>query len=121
MSRTVAAWQPLFLNILAAAETMSSSVAIRPSSPVQPAQDLRFPGGPPSALMQAQRVAEKEGSPAGRLLFLDNLRLTIIILVIGMHADDTHSPLRLAGPGVRRPQCRGSSPRVSERSGATGR
>jgi len=40
--------------------------------------------------MQAQRVAEKEGSPAGRLLFLDNLRLTIIILVIGMHADDTH-------------------------------
>jgi hypothetical protein len=36
--------------------------------------------------MQAQRVAEKEGSPAGRLLFLDNLRLTIIILVIGMHA-----------------------------------
>jgi hypothetical protein len=44
--------------------------------------------------MQAQRVAEKEGSPAGRLLFLDNLRLTIIILVIGMHADDTHSPLR---------------------------
>src|SRR5580704_2431031 len=86
MSRTVAAWQPLFLNILAAAETMSSSVAIRPSSPVQPAQDLRFPGGPPSALMQAQRVAEKEGSPAGRLLFLDNLRLTIIILVIGMHA-----------------------------------
>jgi len=66
--------------------------------------------------MQAQRVTEKEGSPAGRLLSLDNLRSTMIILVISMHAADTHSPLRqipllraILWREVRRRSCHGAA------------
>jgi glucans biosynthesis protein C len=53
--------------------------------------------------MQAQRVEEEQdraarrlptaAGPGRRLLFIDNLRSTMIILVISMHAADTYSPL----------------------------
>src|SRR5579864_8200229 len=47
-------------------------------------------------LQQVQPASRSESAlrhPAPRLLFIDNLRWTMILLVISMHAADTYSPL----------------------------
>ena len=46
----------------------------------------------PLSPSQRQEVASVR-EPAARLFFVDNIRWTMIVLVIGMHAADTYSPL----------------------------
>jgi glucan biosynthesis protein C len=50
---------------------------------------------PAQRLAHSEVAAPSEGAkhPAPRLLFIDNLRWTMILLVISMHAADTYSPL----------------------------
>ncbi len=48
---------------------------------------------PPLPALSTQREEPRATRPTARLLFMDNLRWTAIILVLSMHAADTYSPL----------------------------
>jgi glucans biosynthesis protein C len=48
---------------------------------------------PPLPALSTQPEEPRAKRPAVRLLFMDNLRWTVIILVLSMHAADTYSPL----------------------------